>query len=119
MSGLQVLYQNANGNASLQQQQFNAAISQGAKVKIIATILQGNPNLKPQVTDSFEAGYQYRKQGTILLATGTTKDTTVQLNGDGGRDTVGSAQTIVDDYVPVGAISFSVASSATCRRSFV
>jgi outer membrane receptor protein involved in Fe transport len=30
---------------------------------------QGNPNLKPQVTDSFEAGYQYRKRGTILLAT--------------------------------------------------
>lgn len=31
---------------------------------------QGNPDLKPQQTDSFELGYQYRKQGTILLATG-------------------------------------------------
>lgn len=30
-----VLYQNANGNASLQQQQFNAAISQGAKVIVL------------------------------------------------------------------------------------
>ncbi len=31
---------------------------------------QGNPGLKPQQTDSFELGYQYRKQGTIYLATG-------------------------------------------------
>jgi outer membrane cobalamin receptor len=30
---------------------------------------QGNPDLKPQVTDSFEAGYQSRKSGQILLAT--------------------------------------------------
>ena len=30
---------------------------------------QGNPDLKPQQSDSFELGYQYRKQGTIYLAT--------------------------------------------------
>ena len=30
---------------------------------------QGNPNLKPQQTDSFELGYQYRKNGRIYLAT--------------------------------------------------
>ena len=30
---------------------------------------QGNPNLKPQVTDSFELGYQYRKTGQIYQAT--------------------------------------------------
>ena len=33
--GCKVLYQNANGNASLQQQQFNAAVSQGAKVIVL------------------------------------------------------------------------------------
>lgn len=41
---------------------------------------QGNPNLKPQVTDSFEAGYQYRKQGTILLATGYYRRTRDSVN---------------------------------------
>ncbi len=29
----------------------------------------GNPDLKPQTTDSFEAGYQYRAGGTFYLAT--------------------------------------------------
>ncbi|HZZ32005.1 MAG TPA: outer membrane beta-barrel family protein, partial [Phenylobacterium sp.] len=29
----------------------------------------GNPNLQPQTTDSFEAGYQYRAGGTFYLAT--------------------------------------------------
>ncbi len=33
------------------------------------TIQQGNPNLKPQETDSFEAGFEQRKGGTTLLAT--------------------------------------------------
>ena len=33
--GCKVLYQNANGNASLQQQQFNSAISQRAKVIVL------------------------------------------------------------------------------------
>lgn len=42
--------------------------------------VQGNPNLKPQVTDSFEAGYQYRKQGTILLATGYYRRTRDAVN---------------------------------------
>src|SRR5688572_22026170 len=37
---------------------------------------------------------------TILLATGTEKDTTVQVDGSATRTTVGSAQTIADDYVP-------------------
>jgi len=35
---------------------------------------QGNPNLKPQQTDSYELGYQYRKNGTILLATAYYRD---------------------------------------------
>lgn len=30
---------------------------------------QGNPDLKPQQTDAFELGYQYRKRGQIYLAT--------------------------------------------------
>jgi len=33
-------------------------------------LLEGNPDLKPQVTDSFELGYQRRQNGTTLLATG-------------------------------------------------
>jgi outer membrane receptor protein involved in Fe transport len=41
---------------------------------------EGNPRLKPQVTDSFEAGYQYRKQGTILLATGYYRRTRDSVN---------------------------------------
>ncbi|MBL8770638.1 MAG: TonB-dependent receptor [Phenylobacterium sp.] len=41
---------------------------------------QGNPDLRPQVTDSFEAGYQYRKQGTILLATGYYRRTRDGVN---------------------------------------
>jgi hypothetical protein len=50
---------------------------------------------------------------TILLATGTEKDTTVQINGNGARTTVsGTTQTISDDYVPVGAISFTVPNRA-------
>jgi outer membrane receptor protein involved in Fe transport len=36
----------------------------------IRNLYQGNPNLKPQQSDSFELGYQYRKQGTVYLATG-------------------------------------------------
>ena len=30
---------------------------------------EGNPSLKPQETDSYEAGYQYRKSETFYLAT--------------------------------------------------
>src|SRR6185312_3587399 len=29
----------------------------------------GNPNLQPQLTDSFEAGYQYKAAGTFYLGT--------------------------------------------------
>ncbi|MBU1375348.1 MAG: TonB-dependent receptor [Alphaproteobacteria bacterium] len=39
----------------------------------------GNPKLKPQITDAFELGYQYRKSGTIFLATAYYRD---------GRDAV-------------------------------
>ncbi|MDZ4373645.1 MAG: outer membrane beta-barrel family protein [Phenylobacterium sp.] len=39
----------------------------------------GNPNLKPQVLDSFEVGYQHREAGTVLLATAYYRD---------GRDAV-------------------------------
>src|SRR3954471_1633328 len=50
---------------------------------------------------------------TILLATGTEKDTTVQIDGNGTRTQVaGTAQTISDKYVPVGAISFTVPNGA-------
>jgi hypothetical protein len=45
---------------------------------------------------------------TTLLATGTEKDTTIQLDGNASRS-VGTRYAITDKYVPVGAISFSVA----------
>ncbi|WP_296596209.1 TonB-dependent receptor [Phenylobacterium sp.] len=32
-------------------------------------LFRGNPDLKPQTTDSFELGYQYRKKGQTYLAT--------------------------------------------------
>ena len=35
----------------------------------------GNPNLKPQVTDSFELGWQYRKGPTTYIATAYYRDT--------------------------------------------
>mgnify|MGYP000282924762 CR=1 FL=1 len=35
---------------------------------------QGNPNLKPQITDSFELGWQYRKGPTTYLATAYFRD---------------------------------------------
>ncbi len=35
----------------------------------------GNPNLKPQITDSFELGWQYRKGQTYYLATAYFRDT--------------------------------------------
>jgi outer membrane receptor protein involved in Fe transport len=36
---------------------------------------QGNPNLKPQITDSYELGWQYRKGQTYYLATAYFRDT--------------------------------------------
>ena len=36
---------------------------------------QGNPNLKPQVTDSFELGWQFRKGQVYYLATAYFRDT--------------------------------------------
>ena len=35
---------------------------------------QGNPNLKPQITDSYELGWQYRKGPTTYLATAYFRD---------------------------------------------
>lgn len=41
---------------------------------------QGNADLKPQVTDSFEAGYQYRKNGAVLLATAYYRESRDAVN---------------------------------------
>ena len=50
--------------------------------------------------------------GTVLLGTGTTVRTLVQIRGsEGPEQGVHPAVAILDDYVPVGARSFSVASS--------
>jgi outer membrane receptor protein involved in Fe transport len=48
---------------------------------------QGNPDLKPQETDSFELGYQYRKSGRVYLATlyhRRTRDAVSDLTRDIG-----------------------------------
>jgi hypothetical protein len=51
--------------------------------------------------------------GTVLLATGAGQRSLVQLRGTGGfMEVAGSRQAITDDYVPVGARSFSVASAS-------
>ena len=67
---------------------------------------QGNPRLKPQQTDSFELGYQYRKSGTILLATAYFRDT---------RDTTGSIFENVGD----GAILQTIMNIGAARSAGV
>jgi outer membrane receptor protein involved in Fe transport len=47
-------------------QDLNPFVVQGDQLNLRA----GNPNLQPQVTNSFEAGYQYKANGTFYLATG-------------------------------------------------
>jgi hypothetical protein len=51
--------------------------------------------------------------GTRLRATGTSQRTLIQVSGSGSRMTVpGTTHNIVDSYVPVGASSFNVDSTA-------
>src|SRR5262249_837859 len=51
--------------------------------------------------------------GTVLEATGTSQRTLIQISGSGSRQTVaGTTHNITDPYVPVGAISFHVDSTA-------
>lgn len=51
--------------------------------------------------------------GTRLRATGTSQRTLIQVSGSGSRSTVsGTTHNIVDGYVPVGATSFTVDSTA-------
>jgi outer membrane receptor protein involved in Fe transport len=47
-------------------QDLNPFVVQGDQLNLRA----GNPDLQPQVTHSFEAGYQYKANGTFYLATG-------------------------------------------------
>lgn len=87
---------------------------------------QGNPNLKPQVTDSFEAGYQYRKQGTILLATGYYRRTRDSVNdvfrdlGDGvilqtkeniGRSQSAGVELVANGRLP-GKVTYNISGNA-------
>ena len=65
-------------------------------------LMRGNPRLKPQTTDSFELGYQYRKKGQTYLATAYYRRGRDAVNdvfqdiGDGvilqTRDNIGSFQ---------------------------
>ena len=51
--------------------------------------------------------------GTILLATGTTQRSVVQVNGSGNfTEVAGSRRAIAADYVPVGARTFQVDDAA-------
>src|SRR5262249_43922190 len=51
--------------------------------------------------------------GTVLEATGTSQRTLIQVSGSGSPQTVaGTTHNITDPYVPVGAISFHVDSTA-------
>jgi hypothetical protein len=51
--------------------------------------------------------------GTRLRATGTSQRTLVFISGSGSRTTVsGTTHNVIDNYVPVGAISFHVDSTA-------
>jgi hypothetical protein len=51
--------------------------------------------------------------GTRLRATGTSQRTLIQISGSGSRTTVsGTTHNIIDNYVPVGAVSFDVDSTA-------
>ncbi|MBA4065636.1 MAG: hypothetical protein C0501_18355 [Isosphaera sp.] len=50
--------------------------------------------------------------GTVLRATGTSQRTLVQVSGTGSAALTGPSISIVDKVVPVGAISFRVASPA-------
>jgi outer membrane receptor protein involved in Fe transport len=47
------------------------------------TFQQGNPNLLPQETDSFEAGFEQRKGGTTLLATAYYRTNKGEFSGVG------------------------------------
>src|SRR6516164_5862128 len=51
--------------------------------------------------------------GTRLRATGTSQRTLIQVTGSGSRSTVsGTTHNLIDNYVPVGATSFTVDSTA-------
>ncbi len=65
-------------------QDFNPVRATG-----VVSAREGNPDLQPQQTDSFEAGYQYKAGGTFYLSTlyyrhnqnGVT-DVTTNIGGD-------------------------------------
>lgn len=49
---------------------------------------------------------------TVLRATGTSQRALVQVKGSGSRQRVGDTRNIIDKYVPVGAVTFTVDSTA-------
>lgn len=77
-------------------------------------LLRGNPGLKPQTTDAFELGYQYRKSGATYLATGYYRRGRDAVNDvfqdiGGGvilqtRDNIGSFQTAGLELVATGRL---------------
>lgn len=78
----------------------------------------GNPNLKPQVTDAFEAEYQYRRGGAFYLATAyyreRTKETTEVTRDLGGgvflltRENIGHGRAAGVELVANGRLTQAI-----------
>jgi outer membrane receptor protein involved in Fe transport len=78
-------------------------------------VRRGNPNLKPEVTDAFELGWQYRKDATFLSLTGfyrRSKDgftEIVEVLGDGSllstRANLGSGNRVGVDAIVNGRLA--------------
>jgi outer membrane receptor protein involved in Fe transport len=88
----------------------------------------GNPDLKPQTTDSFEVGYQYRKSGTIYLATLYYRDARNSVNDvvrdlGGGvllttRANVGQSRTAGLELVANGRVTRSLTYNVSGNASW-
>src|SRR4051794_757580 len=101
---------------------IQAAINSVAAMPLDANGFRGAVYLNPgtyEVGTSINittSGVVLRGSGassTLIHATGTGERTIINLNGTGTRTTVsGTTHTITDKYVPVGAISFTVDSTA-------
>jgi outer membrane receptor protein involved in Fe transport len=91
-------------------------------------LYRGNPDLKPQVTDSFELGYQYRKSGTIYLATAYYRNGRDAVNdlvrniGDGvalqTRENIGTFQAAGLELVANGKLPGKVTYNASVNAGW-
>ncbi len=92
------------------------------------TATQGNPDLKPQDTDSFEAGFEQRRAGTTLLATvyyrSNKGEFSPVLHDEGNGvflatyDNLGSSKTAGLELVANGKLARSLSYSANANLSY-